>query len=86
MAICEFCGKEVPEEETYLYEMTCPNGAVYSHDICPDCVSAIVGTVNKVRSEHFLKWVTIHRPQTYNELLREYHDFCKNNPEKANTL
>lgn len=36
--------------------------------------------------EHFLKWVTIHRPQTYNELLREYHDFCKDNPEKANIL
>lgn len=33
--------------------------------------------------EHFLKWVTIHRPQTYNELLREYHDFCKDNPETA---
>jgi hypothetical protein len=31
--------------------------------------------------EHFLKWVTIHRPQTYNELLREYNDFCKDNPE-----
>lgn len=36
--------------------------------------------------EHFLKWVTIHRPQTYNELLREYNDFCKDNPEQANTL
>lgn len=55
MAICEFCGKEVPEEDTYFYEMTCPNGAVYSHDICPDCASAIVGTVNKVRSERSRK-------------------------------
>lgn len=36
--------------------------------------------------EHFLKWVTIHRPQTYNELLREYNDFCKDNPEQANNL
>lgn len=36
--------------------------------------------------DHFLKWVTIYRSQTYNELLCEYNDFCKFNPEKADTL
>ena len=36
--------------------------------------------------DHFLKWVTAYRLQTYNELLREYNDFCKDNPEKAAAL
>lgn len=36
--------------------------------------------------EHFLKWVTAYRPQIYNDLLSEYNDFCKDNPEKAAAL
>ena len=35
---------------------------------------------------HFLWWVTTHAPNAYNALLAEYHDFCKQQSEKADTL
>lgn len=35
---------------------------------------------------HFLWWVTTHAPNAYNALLAEYHDFCKQQSEKAGTL
>lgn len=48
--------------------------------------NCLLELLHTLPQEHFLKWVTIHRPQTYNELLREYNDFCKDNTEKANIL
>lgn len=36
--------------------------------------------------EHFLSWLTTHAPNAYNALLADYHDFCKDNPEQADTL
>lgn len=35
---------------------------------------------------HFLAWLSAYKPVEHNSLLAEYHDFCKDNPEQANTL
>lgn len=33
-------------------------------------------------NDHFLSWVTTHRPNEYNSLLAEYYDFCKDSIAK----
>ena len=35
---------------------------------------------------HFLAWLSAYKPTEHNSLLAEYYDFCKDNPEQANTL
>lgn len=80
----EYIPRPIPRHE---YDMVCEASQHFSEtyeqytpeplqDDCPPVFP----------QDHFLKWVTIYRPQTYNELLCEYNDFCKFNPEKADTL